>query len=444
MNRSIYCKMLLKNRRKRSGNFVGFARKTLLSSSKCGIINTVKDMNYDEALDLINMKKRIQQAKAMHPYEVYHSEKSGYYTKVDDCTRPDGKRKIRKCSEEKLWNALAEWYLDKTNTNITFEQLFDKWINWKQTPNNQDNIKRLNASWKAYYKEEALSQKLIRKPVVKITSLELREWAESLLKKHYPVDKKKFSRIFTIVNQVFEYAADEDIAVIPENLWTRARKKLNKDLIVIKPTASDDSQVFTDEERREIKQLVHEDLEHYKKQSSSAGLQILFLLETGLRIGECCGLKWSDIKDGRLYISRQANNQGVKEWTKTVSGFRDIPLTREALHILDEVKAFNKEHGFTAEWIFQGDNPKYDYRLSYNAADRKLRKLCNRLDTVAKSPHKLRKTCISALLDCPDLNNRSVQRFAGHRDLVTTFTYYNFERKSKEEQARIINSALSL
>lgn len=431
-------------KRRKSDNFVYFAQKSLISSPECGIINIVEDMDYDEALDLINMKKRIQQAKEMHPYKIHYTETSGFFTVVDDVTRTNGKRKIRKCNEEKLWEALAEWYLDKTNTNITFEQLFEKWLNWKKTPSNQDNIKRLHASWKAYYEGEQLSQKLVSKPVAKITSLELREWAESLLKKHYPVDKKKFSRIFTIVNQVFEYAADEDIAVIPENIWTKARKKLNKDLIVIKPTASDDTQVFTDEERREIKRLVHEDLERYKKQSSSAGLQILFLFETGLRIGECCGLKWSDIKDGRLYISRQANNQSVKEWTKTVSGFRDIPLTREALHILEEVKAFNKEHGFTADWIFQSDNPKYDYRLSYNAADRKLRKLCSRIDTIAKSPHKLRKTCISTLLDCPDLNNRSVQRYAGHRDLITTFTYYNFDRRSKEEQAKIIDSALSL
>ncbi len=39
---------------------------------------------------------------------------------------------------------------------------------------------------------------------------------------------------------------------------------------------------------------------------------------------------------------------------------------------------------------------------------------------------------------------RTVQRFAGHRDLSTTYTYYNFERKSKEEQAEAIDKALAL
>lgn len=415
-----------------------FSNTCLTLSENNGIIDI------DEALNLLNMKKRIQQAQNIHPYEIHHTEASGYFTDVDDITRPSGKRKVRRASEESLWEALASWYLDKTNANITFEQLYEKWLNWKITPQNKDNIKRLKASWKSYYSEEPLSKRILHKPVVKITSLDLREWAESLLKKHYPVDKKKFSRMFTIVNQCFEYASDEDIAVITENTWAKARKKINKDLITSKPTASDETQVFSDNERRQLKVMIYDDLEHYKKQSSSAGLQILFLFETGLRIGECCGLKWTDIRGNRLYITRQATNEGVKEWTKTATSYRDIPLTHEAQRILKEVNEFNREHGYTAEWIFQSDNPKYDYRLSYNAADRKLRKLCNRMDSIEKSPHKCRKTCISTLLDNPNINNRTVQRFAGHQDLATTYNYYNFDRKSKEEQAEAIDLALSL
>jgi integrase len=47
-------------------------------------------------------------------------------------------------------------------------------------------------------------------------------------------------------------------------------------------------------------------------------------------------------------------------------------------------------------------------------------------------------------LDSPNINNRTVQRFAGHSTLATTYNYYNFERKSKEEQAEAIDAALAL
>lgn len=414
------------------------ALKAFLSMAECDII----DM--DRTLDILNMKRKIQYAKTVHNHEIHHTEASGWFTYVDDSNSPKGLKKIRRCSEESFWEALADWYDTRCTSDATLEQVFEKWLAWKETPKNKSTIKRIKASWKAYYQGEPLSQELLSKPLAKVTSLELRQWAESLLKKHYPADQKKFSRIFSIANQCFKYAADEDIAIIPENTWTKARDKINKDLIVTNPVATDESQVFTDEERLRLRKMVYEDMERYRKQPTSAGLQILFLFETGLRIGECCGLKWDDIKDNRLYIRRQADNDGVREWTKTTSGYRDIPLTRAARKILEDVAAYNEAHGFTAEWIFQSSNPKYDYRLSYHAAWHKIRKLCLRMDSTIKSPHKCRKTCISALLDSPDINNRTVQRFAGHRELSTTYNYYNFDRKSKDEQAEAIDRALTL
>jgi len=413
---------------------------SLFDKIQNGVILSSDEMLIFE--NYMRRKQRHNKAKALHPYKIHYTEKSGYFTVVDDVTAPDGKRKIRRVDEESLLDELADLYLVKLN--IKLNGIFEEWLEWKETPQNGDNIKRIKASWKAYYENEKLSVELLDTPITQITSLMLLKWAESLLRKHYPVDMKKFSRIFTIVNQCFEFACDY-VELVPVNMWKKARKKLNKSLIVSStPVADDNEQIFTDDERRQIKAMVYEDMGRYAKQATVAGLQILFLFETGLRIAECCGLKFSDIKDKRLYIRRQANNDGVKEWVKTSSGYRDIPLTDEALRILDDVRDYNKKHGFKAEWIFQSNNPNYDYRLSYNAADHKLRKLCNRLGTPIKSPHKCRKTCISALLDSPHINERTVQRYAGHRSITTSLNYYSYERKTKEEQVEAINLALSI
>ena len=58
---------------------------------------------------------------------------------------------------------------------------------------------------------------------------------------------------------------------------------------------------------------------------------------------------------------------------------RDIPLTEEAIRILEDVKKYNEKHNLTGEWIFQSNNANYDGRLSYDSANNKLRKLCIRL-----------------------------------------------------------------
>lgn len=331
-----------------------------------------------------------------------------------------------------------------SDVSITLRDIYEAWIVLKETPRNKSNIKRIKASWKSYYAEEPLSQDVIDCPVCSLTSLTLREWAEKLLKKHYPVDKKKFSRMFGIMNQCFEYACDDDIHYLYNNVWEKAKRKINPLLITGKPLPLDEEQVFSDAERLMLYDMVCEDMGKYGYRPTSAGLQILFLFETGLRIGEVCGLKWSDVRGSRLLVRRQANNETVMEWTKSNSGYREIPLTDNALHILRMVAAYNQEHGFDKAWIFQGNNPNYDYRLGYHSAGRKLRKLCKRMDTYLKSPHKCRKTCISTLLDCPDVSDRTVQRFAGHKDLSTTFKYYCFERKTKEEQAKVIDNALKV
>ena len=407
--------------------------------------NYDKDIaNIQEMLNSIKLKQRHQQALMFHKYPIHYTTKSGWYTDVDDATMPKGKRKIRKSTEEKLYEALAEWYIDNSATRVSIEYMFNKWIEWKRTPANESNIARIMMSWKTYYSQEPLSQQLIKKPVTQITSVELRVWAENLMRKHYPVDRKKFSRMFSIINNCYEFACDEDYNMVSSNLWIKARKKINPDLFVAISTPPDDTQVFSDGERKLMRKLVFEDLNTYSDRPSSAGLQILFMLETGLRMGECCGLKWSDVRDGRLYIRRQARNDGVREWTKTTNGYRDIPLTNEAKRLLDVIRKFNEEHGFKAEWIFQSDKAEYDYRLSYNAANNKLAKLCKRMNSVRKSPHKLRKTCLSTLLDNPNVSNRTVQRFAGHSDISTTIMYYSFDRSSKEEQAKAINDALYL
>ena len=57
----------------------------------------------DEALNIIKMKINIQKAKEMHPYPIHYSEKSGYFTSVDDILSGEKipEDKVKEKSEEK-------------------------------------------------------------------------------------------------------------------------------------------------------------------------------------------------------------------------------------------------------------------------------------------------------------------------------------------------------
>lgn len=61
----------------------------------------------DEALNIIKMKINIQKAKEMHPYPIHYSEKSGYFTSVDDNTQPTGKKKNQKKNRRKFMGKIS-------------------------------------------------------------------------------------------------------------------------------------------------------------------------------------------------------------------------------------------------------------------------------------------------------------------------------------------------
>ena len=78
---------------------------------------------------------------------------------------------------------------------------------------------------------------------------------------------------------------------------------------------------------------------------NTAGRALAFILGTGLRASECCGLRWSDIRRDELMVAqtiRRTRNYGdgvektalLKGTPKTRAGARCIPLSRRLTEIL--------------------------------------------------------------------------------------------------------------
>ena len=44
------------------------------------IVQNYDTIELDEVLKIVNMKKRLKQAQALHPYEIHHTETSGWFT----------------------------------------------------------------------------------------------------------------------------------------------------------------------------------------------------------------------------------------------------------------------------------------------------------------------------------------------------------------------------
>ena len=121
-------------------------------------------------------------------------------------------------------------------------------------------------------------------------------------------------------------------------------------------------------------------------------------------------------------------------------GDRTIPLTNDALYLIQKAKERQQEEGVSdSEYIFSMTSQP----LPYSELSKTFRRNCINSNILARSTHKARKTVISTLID-NGVNINTIREMMGHRDERTTLNSYCFDRKEKEERRQLVNDSLHL
>lgn len=179
-------------------------------------------------------------------------------------------------------------------------------------------------------------------------------------------------------------------------------------------------------------------LNHIQSHFTFMGLGIYISLSTGLRIGEICALKWSDINvtDGILTVNRTIERiyiiEGEKKHTelvintpKTKNSCREIPMNKELLGMLKPLKkVVNDDY-----YILTNDERPTEPRTYRNYYKR----LMEKLDIPKLKYHGLRHSfairCIEVGCDY-----KTVSVLLGHSNISTTLNLYvhpNMEQKKR-------------
>jgi integrase len=103
---------------------------------------------------------------------------------------------------------------------------------------------------------------------------------------------------------------------------------------------------------------------------TTAGRALRFVLCTGLRAGELCGLQWGDIEDGILHVRRsirymrkivdgkREDHQSLQtDPPKTKAGRRAIPLNANACAVLGEQRGAQAAHRLRVGNAWTGETP---------------------------------------------------------------------------------------
>lgn len=175
-----------------------------------------------------------------------------------------------------------------------------------------------------------------------------------------------------------------------------------------------------------------------------------FVLQTGLRTGELIGLKWSDINFQKniMHIQRSVEfRHSVGEWRvgepKSKSGYRDIPLTQEAVAILvnqkERIKNMNMISMEFAEYVFLCEkgtllkNSAYDSRLFY---------YCDKAGIERFSMHTLRHTFATRCIEA-GMRPKTLQMILGHSNIgITMNLYVHVTEDEKIKELKNVESKL--
>ena len=185
-------------------------------------------------------------------------------------------------------------------------------------------------------------------------------------------------------------------------------------------------------------------LDYVQHNFTFMSLGIYISLSTGLRIGEICALKWSDINvtDGTITVQRTIERiyvvEGEKKHTqlvintpKTVNSCREIPMSKELLAMVKPMKKVVNGNFYVLTNEDKPTEPR-TYRNYYN-------RLMEKLDIPKLKYHGLRHSfatrCIEAGCDY-----KTVSVLLGHSNISTTLNLY--VHPNMEQKKRCINKML--
>ena len=386
------------------------------------IMDILREALANGILDLTVIRKQLDMVKRQeylnqHHYKIYQN-KDGRW-----CTYLPGRKRIQSKFKESLEDAIVEYY-KQAEENPTVGDIFTEW-NSKRLA-----LGRIKASTATRFDHdydkffESFGSRHIRS----IVPGDISDFLEEQLVTHN-LTRKAFANLKTLTKGIFKRAKkmgyfDYSVEVIFQDLDVTDHDFRSKPI-------DDSKEIFYDDEL----ELITSYCKEHSDDLSSLGVLLMFV--TGLRVGEVVCLKDSDILNGEIYVHRTEtqfyrdgkNHFEVSEYPKTPAGVRRVVVPDNYDWLLD---ALRKHSGY----IFIG---MHGNRMHTNQLRKRLYQICKKLEIPVRSPHKLRKTYGTILLD-NHVDSKVIEKQMGHVDISTTELHYHRDRKRTQQKRDIINS----
>ena len=210
--------------------------------------------------------------------------------------------------------------------------------------------------------------------------------------------------IYGVLNGILRYTAGQYHMMLPEikRPPVEAHRK--------------EAGTFTKSEQTKLLSVLCANMDRFR-------LAVLMCLFTGLRLGELCALKWSDIDFKnktlnvrrtvqRLYVENAATKTALVETApKSGNSKREIPLQ-------DTIAGLLTDYQNGKEYVFGGDKP-LDPRTMQNQYKKILKEACVSYKNFHTLRHTYATNCIEGGTDI-----KSLSEMLGHSSVKITLNYY--------------------
>ena len=401
-------------------------------------------IDIDDVQRKLEMKERTEIIEE-HQYKITQGKDGKWRTYLPDSSRKNNRRQIKKATREKIEEEVVKYYRQQEQKKeLTLEELYPEWLKYYSLHTGATGtVKRVTSDWKRFYQND----KLIKKPISKITKMEVDVWVHEMVK-HHKMTKTCYYNMSMILRKMMNYALEMEY--IPCNPFDGV--KVDSKLFHQKKKPANETQVYTEEEEKALVEEAWKD--YFENPDITTPLAVILLFYLGVRVGELVALKDTDIHGNMIEIEcmerrvfqsedgieyHQVDRQ-VVETTKTPAGNREIPVVKEAMKIIEIAIETGHRLGYEKDFYLFTNEGK---RITDSAVRCRVEKYCKHLGIACRSPHKIRKTYISKLIDL-GISINTIREFAGHVDEKTTYHSYCFDRKTKDQTYQELEKKLTI
>lgn len=384
----------------------------------------------------------------VHKYAIAHGtgKDTRWYTRIDEKTKGGAKKKVARNTEKELYDFLFQHYFENARSmgSMTLPELYPEWFQFKSVKSvRSSTLHKIDTDYHRFYLNEPLSKPIMSIPLADIRKIDIEKWAYAVIKRH-ELTHKAYTNMAIVLRQMLDYLVDME--VIEGNPFLRVKIDPKAFRKVRKKPA--DTQIFYEDEKKAVIELAYK-LAEEKNDELYYAVPLFFL--TGIRIGECLALSFEDFQEDRniLHVYRSLMSEDVLNkdgtWTTRQYGVgdalklnadpREVLVPDECFIIAEKVKQMQERKEMPYDgFLFHAKTP--------SNLGNKIRRLCQQLDIKIRSPHKMRKTYISELMNSgvdPDF----VRVQVGHQDLQTTYNSYTYSTTRQQKQIDVLNRLLA-